>query len=381
MFKKSHDLAQRSKSHMKNKDVRNLKKDVKNSFPTFSESQLGELLMDKGNVTITKLASRTLIYSMDNIPYFIDIEARSTICPTVFTLWRVPHLLRVVIIHPQVSGYILNGADLMAPGIIKIEGTPLHFISPFTTHHHKIDCSTLSEGELVSIRVLGNSFPFAVGRADMGGDDFIAAEEGGTGRPKGKAVTILHAFGDLLWLQCRDQLAAGMVRDERGDAVLFPNAGFGKGLDLVRSVSEEDPCDWGAENGDSDNEVIDMGVDTDGKGGTVDAEDTAGVIVDDSAVCPELTPCGRITVPVCPLSPSGNVPCTDTDTCGHDLDQETDTNPVLSQDPPSPPAAPSLSKEQVDELFTVAALRVLRYAVTDSDLPLRVSTLWSQVSR
>jgi translation initiation factor 2D len=122
MFKKDHDIAQRSKSHMKNKEVRKLKKDLIDAYPSLTDAQIGDMLMEKGNVTITKLASKSLVYSMENIPYFFDLEGRNNFWPTVFALWRAPHILRNVVIHPPVSSYILKGADLMAPGIITIEG-------------------------------------------------------------------------------------------------------------------------------------------------------------------------------------------------------------------------------------------------------------------
>ena len=124
MFKKDHDLSQRSKSHMKNKEVRKLKKDIFESIQNLSETQVGEMLVEKGNVTITKLASKTLVYSMENIPYFFDIAARNDYCPTVFALWRAPQILRSIVIHPSVSGYLLKGADLMIPGIVNVQGKP-----------------------------------------------------------------------------------------------------------------------------------------------------------------------------------------------------------------------------------------------------------------
>lgn len=122
MFKKDHDVAQRSKSHMKNKEVRKLKKDVLDAYPALTDEHIGDMLVEKGNVTITKLASKTLVYSMDNVPYFFDLEGRNNYWPTIFALWRVPGMLRNIIIHPPVSGYILKGADLMAPGIIAVDG-------------------------------------------------------------------------------------------------------------------------------------------------------------------------------------------------------------------------------------------------------------------
>jgi len=68
--------------------------------------------------------------------------------------------------------FILNGADVMAPGIIKAD-------------------ESIAKGDIVWV-CDGRNLPLAVGRALMDGREMIAAT-------RGKAVENLHHMGDELW--------------------------------------------------------------------------------------------------------------------------------------------------------------------------------------
>lgn len=67
---------------------------------------------------------------------------------SVYALWKVPDLLPAFLLKGgEVSRYVINGADLMFPGIsIPPEGFP-----------------SFSAGEPWSVKVPGNSAPIAVG--------------------------------------------------------------------------------------------------------------------------------------------------------------------------------------------------------------------------
>jgi predicted ribosome-associated RNA-binding protein Tma20 len=133
MFKKDRDLIERTKTCLKNKEVRALRqsvlpKDVSSSATmTLSIEDCQNLLPEKGNVTVTKLISKTLVYSVDNIPYFFDALGRNDLYPTIFSLFKYPSMLRSIVIYEPVAEYLLNGADLMLPGVAYIPGrvTPL----------------------------------------------------------------------------------------------------------------------------------------------------------------------------------------------------------------------------------------------------------------
>lgn len=116
MFKKEADLLGRSKSKIQNKDVKKLRTDIAKSC-RLSEEELNEFFNKKESVTQAKLANRTIIYEVNDIPMFYDKEGRGNFYPTIFLLWRFPNAVRNVIVHSPVSEFILNGADLMLPGV------------------------------------------------------------------------------------------------------------------------------------------------------------------------------------------------------------------------------------------------------------------------
>lgn len=179
MFKKERDLEQRSQTLLKNKEARKLRGDVLSAFSAapveISEEGLAALLPTKGQVTMTKLAQRSVLYSVDGVPLFFDHLGRHDIYPTCMALWRLP-LLRTFVIHSPVSEYVLRGADLMLPGLVSGQ-----------------DFSGLQKGDKVAVCVSGNPCPFAVGICETSETDIS------TGGMRGKAVSIMHTFGDELW--------------------------------------------------------------------------------------------------------------------------------------------------------------------------------------
>eukprot|EP01117_Protostelium_nocturnum_P006220 TRINITY_DN2241_c0_g1_i3.p1 TRINITY_DN2241_c0_g1~~TRINITY_DN2241_c0_g1_i3.p1 ORF type:complete len:147 (+),score=44.80 TRINITY_DN2241_c0_g1_i3:108-548(+) len=54
-------------------------------------------------------------------PLFFDIDGLGDFYPTVYTLWRLPSLLKTISTPQQVLLYIESGADLMLPGVSFIE--------------------------------------------------------------------------------------------------------------------------------------------------------------------------------------------------------------------------------------------------------------------
>jgi len=163
---------------LKKQDGRALRTEILAQFPRLTEEELGGLMSGKCAVTEVKLTSKVVLYLIDEVPYFFDISAidgavkggiegggsggggkankggggggggahRYNLYPTIFALWRFPSMLRCFVIHPQVSSFVLKGADLMLPGLA-------------TTH----GLEGMMKGEKMSVRVLGNPLPFAVG--------------------------------------------------------------------------------------------------------------------------------------------------------------------------------------------------------------------------
>lgn len=121
MFKKESDLLGRSKSKIQNKDIKKLRVDIIKSSCHISEDELNEFFNKKESVTQVKLVNRSILYEVNDIPMFYDKDDRNNFYPTIFLLWRFPSALRNIIIHSPVSEFILNGADLMLPGVAYLQ--------------------------------------------------------------------------------------------------------------------------------------------------------------------------------------------------------------------------------------------------------------------
>ena len=122
MFKKEKDLVERSRSLLKKRETKKLKDEILSQLPALLPEQVEEFSPNKCSVEIVKLASRTLLYMFDGVPYFFDEDGRNKLFPTVFFLWRYSHALSTYVIHGPVSEFILNGADLMLPGLASFSG-------------------------------------------------------------------------------------------------------------------------------------------------------------------------------------------------------------------------------------------------------------------
>lgn len=68
------------------------------------------------------------LYCVARIPLFFQLEASlSMFFPTIYTLWQHPHLLHDFTMRIQVLPKLIEGADLMLPGLVVKE--PITFYS------------------------------------------------------------------------------------------------------------------------------------------------------------------------------------------------------------------------------------------------------------
>ena len=258
MFKK--ELTERSRSLLKNKDVKRLKEKIVAQYALLNEDELSGIFTSKTNVTELRLVNKVSIYLIEDIPYFFDIAEEIgadssrgvvdrplvTIFPTIYLLWRIPTLIKAYLIHPPVSSYILRGADLMLPGVMTIK-----------------NLNDLQVNEHVSIRVFGNPWPFAVGYSCVSYNSIVS------NRRSGKAMTVLHYYGDFL-----TQLAF-KGKANTNSQYSAPNSGFSMmsiySLDgYIETVSVEE-----IEENDSDDDEDNEDEDED-DGEEVDCEEVEG---------------------------------------------------------------------------------------------------------
>jgi translation initiation factor 2D len=143
--------------------------------PERKPSLLVELALEDSEpisrVYLVKSNSEPLTFRVRNIPSLI---------PSLYSLWDGILTLPYVTVNSHVSAFLLGGAHVMLPGIIRGPKYPI---------------PNFREGDILSVCVYGSSTPFAIGVAEMSSSSILSAADDG----KGKAVSIIHFFGDHLW--------------------------------------------------------------------------------------------------------------------------------------------------------------------------------------
>lgn len=155
-----------------------------NQFPQLTAEDLNALVSNKDEMQQSKLYTHSgesvVVYIKDGNPVFFEME--NEVFPTVYTLWSFPDLMASFTTWPPVFEKLSGGADLMLPGLIL-----------------KDDCSiedklaNLRVGQICSIRLLGNKSPVGIGKSLISSQELFGAER------KGKALFVLHTYGDHLW--------------------------------------------------------------------------------------------------------------------------------------------------------------------------------------
>lgn len=140
--------------------------------------------------------------------------------PTVYTLWKNPKLLPLLHTHPPVMEKLYTGADLMTPGLI---GPPF---PPRATKGSLVGIAS-SESPSVALAV-------GVAEVDISKLEKVVGE-------KGKAVRILHWFGDELVGGAREvpEKVEGVFDEDLGEEA--ENGGVSlEGLSLAEEVEKQE---------------------------------------------------------------------------------------------------------------------------------------------
>lgn len=122
---------------------------------------------------------KATLYTDDSCPLFV-VLSDGYIIPTVFSIWRNPYLLPVVLTVEYTIERLQNGADLMIPGIF----------APYP----ELNGKPLPSGYVVGIATTKRpNVPLAVGitAVDFAEVDFES--------DKGKGVLLCNIIGDTLW--------------------------------------------------------------------------------------------------------------------------------------------------------------------------------------
>lgn len=201
MYKKP--FAVQGHNLLSKKDLKALKAQLVEEYPGLPGEAIDQLLPD-GQVKAVKLDSRCLLYQVgDAPPSFFDAEARGEIFPCLTTLWQYPYMMQELTIHAPVSKFVLNGADLMLPGVI----VPANGIASF---------GSVAKNQKRCIKIEGNPYPIAVGK--------MLVNQAQMEKLKGKGMEVLHVFKDCLWAH---------------SGKLVPNVGFSEQEDEVTPCSDD----------------------------------------------------------------------------------------------------------------------------------------------
>ncbi|KAJ3012628.1 UNVERIFIED_CONTAM: hypothetical protein HDU68_001100 [Siphonaria sp. JEL0065] len=203
MFKKAVHI--KSTTNLRSSDAKKLKSEVISCF-NVDQAQCEKLF---GNHQITKATLEIgTLYSANTVPLFIRVEVDSTaiLIPTLYALYNVPTLLPLVLTHSSVASRLINGADLMLPGVFGVS-------NPSTLIEQKTS-ETLLFPALTPVQIVikqeGRLTPIAVGIAKMSSGDILK----GMRVSKGVACLVAGVVGDGLF-----QLGDGVVPSDAGITV------------------------------------------------------------------------------------------------------------------------------------------------------------------
>jgi len=107
---------------------------------------------------------------VDGEPILFRIEGK--IFPTVKGALKLAPSRRKVVVDPGAVRFIINGADVMGPGIVEAD-------------------PDIREGDLVIVVEKAHGKALAIGKALMPGKDMVGKS--------GKAIKSVHYVGDELW--------------------------------------------------------------------------------------------------------------------------------------------------------------------------------------
>ncbi|KAI1725775.1 translation initiation factor SUI1 domain-containing protein [Ditylenchus destructor] len=183
MFKKHFTV--RSNTNIRNSDRRKLFSRLPESVcSSFTSKQLFSVVRVQ-----TSLGVWVNLYMCDKNPIFFEPDTgnRNILYPSVYLTWMCPGSFPVLFINSNVLGILENGADLMLPGVIRLEEVPF----PEFAANSPIAIAILENTSATDeIKFRG---PVAIGKTLMSSSDMLSSGM------RGRGVEVLHLFHDTLW--------------------------------------------------------------------------------------------------------------------------------------------------------------------------------------
>lgn len=264
-FKK--ELLVKAEQKIGGKDAKKLNHDA---AARLSSADAAACLLGGGGKSTDLVQRRTAgglvcrIIDVDKRPMLFEV-GQAGLLPTLPGLWKVPNALPSLFTPPEVARFMINGADLLLPGVRAADAA----------------IADLQPGAPACVRIFGNDAAIAVGVLVSSGAT-IAAAIANPGATKGVALAVEHVVGDGLWrLAGRPLPNAGFTTNDSGAVSVVPLAG----VDPVGMGTGTDPggsCSGGG--GDAESEATTLGGAPAADGAPVDIGDvTEDVTEDDEA--------------------------------------------------------------------------------------------------
>nr|CEL65301.1 TPA: GM12258, related [Neospora caninum Liverpool] len=387
MFRKKAGLG--TLSLLGNKERKKLREQALRALPLLVEADFDLLLPPKDEISVAKLqfppassgpasgaatgpsltnsrgSNRGTVYLCRGEPIFFEVNG--VILPSVYALWQCPEMLPTFVVHAPVSSFILKGADLMLPGIIwtlTLQGLETQKAEKAENPDGRSLPPGIEAMQVWSVRVAGNPLPFAVGCSAVS----AASLQHLAG--KGKALEMVHAYGDGLW-QIGSQsspnslfTAKQVLGDPHHAETAVSLASVGAAPSAARppegkaasAFPDDDGWDSNPEDGEK-REATDAG-EEEGKTGVGEPGPPSEPGTDEEE--------GREGE-----GEEGRGEEDERDEASTQALAHTDRQPAAS--------APTLPTEVMDEYLRLCALEVL-HAISDEQLPMDISALNSKIA-
>lgn len=164
---------------LRKKEIKGYNEYLTSYFPSFSKV-LGEL--ESGFIIeLEGLSGQEIeLVVLNELPAFIQVGEDLKIPTLILIKMSGIESTQYAVVDEGAVKHLLNGADVMSPGII--------------------ECSGFQKESLVAVWNPTKETPLCVGKALMSCDEIMRIR-------KGKAIKNLHYAGDKIWKKCLELLA------------------------------------------------------------------------------------------------------------------------------------------------------------------------------
>lgn len=152
--------------HMRKGEIQKLTEELEKISPDF-----GDIINKSGKIETAKTDTDAELVLSEGIPLLFKYEDH--FYPTIRGILRNPPRTRFITVDKGAVSFVINGADIMRPGIVEFDGK-------------------IKKGDVIYILEHEHRKPLAVGISLWDGEEF---QEKSTG----KCVRNIHFVGDPIW--------------------------------------------------------------------------------------------------------------------------------------------------------------------------------------